>query len=737
MSFWKPGTTPIPRLLNANEDERDEGALFFNTVTNIPIEQQRLQLPIAKHRLQILYAVETFRVVCIVGATGCGKSTQVPMFLMESGWTGNRSSDRFYKIICTQPRRIAAITLAKRVAMECGDSNVGQRVGYAVRFDQCFDEQSTEIKYVTDGFLIREAMEDPLLSKYSVVMVDEAHERSLNTDVVLGILKKVRVKRPNLRIIICSATIDAEIFLDYFHTNSATALQSILPSSDSARSREAIISVDGRQYPVDELYVKEPVRDYLKTAVQIAIQIHFEDDAVSSSLGGDILCFLPSAEDIDCAVRMGEEMFQQMSQEQQKGDLQQQKKIKRNKVQLVFLPLYGQLPIQVQARVFQPRKTAEFPHRRAIFATNIAETSVTVPNITHVIDSGFVKLPFFDPKTSLDRLIVCPVSLSGSLQRAGRAGRDRPGKVYRLYTQQHFQSLLPKITPPEVLRTNLSSFVLTLKSLGIDNLTHFDLITSPAVDALSDALAVLYALGALSEDASLTPLGIQMSEFPTDPFCSKMLLSSLKFDCVNDILTIAALSQVQNVFRMPRTRQQEADFNSVQNDIVDYSGDHVTYVKVMALAQGKGEEECEEMFINYSAISLAKEIRKQLRNILLTSSKIEENEVCFPMINEGRRNFSDAEMEKERGKRLRKCVLSGFFFNVARLQSDGHYHTLRGGTLIKLSSSSVLSRYYGENKNEFIVFSETYDSSKGDMEARSCSVVDARWLKEVTPNYWE
>ena len=530
-SFWKPGTVSASSSISviiedgsrtgASTDQVPAGTFNFSTK---PLELQRQSLPIARHVRQILYAVERYPVTIVVGETASGKSTQITQYLRENGW-----SDGGYCIVCTQPRRIAAQTLAARVSEEVG-TRLGKEVGYTVRFDDA-SCPATEIKYVTDGMLLREAtVSDPLLSRYSVVIIDEAHERNLNTDALLGVIRKIRRKRPELRVIVCSATIDAEAFLNFFipkQSKKKKSLQSTeaaggeeLPSSRKRRKRwgfvddakegnndtaaapsidevGTIISIDGRQYPVDILYSAEAVSDFIQSAVETALRIHFEG---GSSDDGDILCFLPSGEDIDRAIAMAEEMLPSMSISA--SSMYGSRGKRHGQRDVTFLPLYGALPYQMQARVFQPH-AANDTSRRVIFSTNIAETSVTVPNITSVIDSGFAKLPYFDPDTGFDRLITCPVSRASARQRAGRAGRIRDGKCYRLYTERDLITKMEATTQPEVLRTNLTSFILTLKAMGVDNILSFDLMSIPSVSALSHGLECLYAMGAIDQDTKL------------------------------------------------------------------------------------------------------------------------------------------------------------------------------------------------------------------------------------------
>ena len=749
MSFWKPGAASgsagAPSSSSVIVDEGGGGAGSSEVVpaspfnfSRKPLDLQRQALPIARHRRQILYAIEKYPVTIIVGETGSGKSTQLPQYLRENGW-----SDSGFSIVCTQPRRIAAQTLAARVAKESG-CELGTSVGYTVRFDDV-SSPATEIRYVTDGMLLREAtVSDPLLSRYSVVILDEAHERNLNTDALLGVIRKIRRKRPELRVIVCSATINAEEFLDFFIPKSRKQQsQSTEDAESSSKGRKrrrrwglvgdtntdeqhkreptpptkpkldeigTIISIDGRQYPVDVMYSQEPVSDIVRSTVDTALRIHFDEGGASSIGDGDILCFLPSGEDIDRAVAMAEDILPSMNATA--GG-----KARRN---VVFLPLYGSLPYQMQARVFQPRRAGD-DSRRVIFATNLAETSVTVPNIASVIDAGFAKMPYFDADTGFDRLITCPISRASARQRAGRAGRIRAGKCYRLYTERDMAEKMEATTQPEVLRTNLTSFILTLKAMGVDNILSFDLMSIPSVAALSHGLECLYALKAIDRGTNLTQRGNQMAEFPTEPRVSTMLLESLGAGCAEEALAVAASLQVRALFHQPRTERQQIEYDAAMPEIADRSGDHVTHVNLMELFQRAplSAEECRDRFINRVALKRALEVKAQLRRFLRRYGSI---------------NGMENALDEDRSKSIRKCVTSGFFFNTAKLGSDGRYYTLRGRHMVSISKASVLDRY-GES-TEYIIFCETYDGSRGGIESRNCSAVEGRWLRELAPHYW-
>ncbi|XP_050101840.1 probable pre-mRNA-splicing factor ATP-dependent RNA helicase DEAH2 isoform X2 [Malus sylvestris] len=467
------------------------------------ILEKRKTLPVWHQKEEFLQALKASQSLILVGETGSGKTTQIPQFVLEA--VDSESSDKRKKMMvaCTQPRRVAAMSVSRRVAEEM-DVTIGEEVGYSIRFEDCSSSR-TVLKYLTDGMLLREAMTDPLLERYSVIILDEAHERTLATDVLFGLLKEVLRNRPDLKVVVMSATLEAEKFQGYF-------------------SGAPLMKVPGRLHPVEIFYTEEPERDYLEAAIRTVVQIHMYETP------GDILVFLTGEEEIEDACRKINKEIGNL------GDQVGPVKV---------VPLYSTLPPAMQQKIFDPApppvKEGGIPGRKIVVSTNIAETSLTIDGIVYVIDPGFAKQIVYNPRVRVESLLVSPISKASAHQRSGRAGRTQPGKCFRLYTEKSFQNDLQPQTYPEILRSNLANTVLTLKKLGIDDLVHFDFMDPPAPETLMRALEVLNYLGALDDDGNLTKLGEIMSEFPLDPQMSKMLVVSPEFSCSNEILSISAM----------------------------------------------------------------------------------------------------------------------------------------------------------------------------------------------------
>lgn len=675
--FWKPDSEKpgggITTERPVNGDDTADTAIY-NPNSSLSMNLQRQRLPIFMHRTNILYLLEKYETVIIVGETGCGKSTQIPQYLHESGWTSEK-----WKICITQPRRVAVVTVATRVAEERG-SFIGEEVGYSIRFDDCCNPQTTRVKFLTDGVLLRETMSDPLLSQYSVIMLDEAHERTLHTDIMIGLLKKIKKKRKDLRIIVSSATLDAEMFKDFFNSNI---------TNDKSKDTAAILSVKGRSYPGDIHYTLSPVPDYLKTTVDTVMGIHKEEPH------GDILAFVTGQDEVESVVSQL---------------IERARSLPKGSQYLKVLPMYGGLPHAEQMLVFKPT-----PHntRKVVVATNIAEASITINGIVYVIDCGYVKLRAYSPKVGVESLLVVPVSQASANQRAGRAGRVRSGKVYRLYTEHDFLALNPA-TVPEMQRCNMASVLLQLKCLGIDNILRFNFPARPPAQSMIRGLELLYALGALDKHGKLVdPLGTNMAEFPSDPMIAKMLLSSGEFECSEEILSIAAMLQIQNIFLSPSKQKAAAD--NAKRKFSVYEGDHITLLNVYEafLKCNKSSRWCHEHFLNYKGLSRAVKIREQFKKLLL--------QFKVPLIS------CDGDIDS-----ICQCIVSGFFANAARLHPSGSYRTVRDDHPLYIHPTSVL---YTEAPPQWVVYHEVLQTSKEYM--RDVTKIDPSWLYKLAPQYYE
>ena len=618
--------------------------------------------------------MEKYRTVIIVGETGCGKSTQIPQYLLESGWAANGNA-----ICITQPRRVAVVTVATRVAVEQG-SVLGHQVGYAVRFDDCSDKAATKIKFVTDGLLVREMMSDPLLSQYSVIMLDEAHERTLYTDIVIGLLKKIQKKRADLRIIVASATLDADRFFNFFNNNETND-----PGKDSA----AILTVEGRMYPVDIHYSVDPVPDYLKATVETMMKIHYNEKE------GDILCFLTGMDEVETVVSLL---------------IDEARKLPKDSVKMFVLPMYGGLPASEQLKVFE---RVGRNCRKMVVATNIAEASITIDGIVYVVDCGFVKLNAFNPNFGIETLVIVQESQASATQRAGRAGRVRSGKAFRLFTEESWAEL-PLTTVPEMQRSSMAAVVLQLKALGINNVLRFNFISPPPAQNLLRGLELLFALGAIDEECKLTsPLGNQMAEFPLSPMFAKMLLEADKYDCSEEIVTIAAMMQIQNVFITPPRQKIEAQRAKRRFSVEE--GDHLTLLNVYNafITYQKNSRWCHENFLNYKGLLRATEIRGQLCRLM--------------------KKFGVELVQcQEDIKAVQRCIVAGFFANAAHLHYTGVYRTVKDDHTLYIHPTSVL---YVETPPAWVVFSEVVHTSKEFM--RDVTVIKPEWLYELAPHFYQ
>jgi len=629
------------------------------------IKEVRESLPIFKYRNELVQAVKNHQVVIIEGETGSGKTTQIPQYLYEEGFCENEM-----KVGCTQPRRVAAMSVATRVAEEMG-SKVGHISGYSIRFEDRTSD-STRIKYMTDGMLLREFLTEPDLKGYSVIIIDEAHERTLHTDVLLGLLKDIIKFRIDLKLLISSATLDTEKFSTFF---------------DDA----PIFRIPGRRFPVDIFYTKAPEADYIDACVATVFQIHLTQPK------GDVLIFLTGQAEIEHCC--------ELLKEKQRG-------LGSKARELIVLELYANLPTDMQAKIFEPT-----PHgaRKVIVATNIAETSLTIDGIVYVIDPGFCKQNSYNARTGMESLVEVPCSQQSANQRSGRAGRVGPGKCFRLYTAWAFQNELSKSTIPEIQRTNLANVVLLLKSLGINDLIHFDYMDPPPFETLKIALEQLYALGALNCKGELTKMGRRMAEFPANPMLSKTILASELYKCSEEVLTIVSMLSVNsNIFYSPKDKKKLAETAHKNFSYGVKVGDHMTLLNVYNqwAERDYSTQWCAENFIQHRSMKRARDIRDQLANLM------ERVEI------EPTSNISD-------DVGIRKAFTSGFFYNAAQISKAGGYRTVKQKQTVYIHPGSCLF----DQEPKTVVYHEVVFTKKEFM--RQLIEIDSTWLVEVAPHYYK
>ncbi|XP_028968746.1 ATP-dependent RNA helicase DHX8 [Galendromus occidentalis] len=596
------------------------GKATFGKRTNMTILEQRQSLPIYKLKDELVKAVMDNQILIVIGETGSGKTTQMTQYLAEAGFTTRG------KIGCTQPRRVAAMSVAKRVSEEFG-CRLGQEVGYTIRFEDCTSPE-TQIKYMTEGMLLRECLIDPDLKQYSLLMLDEAHERTVNTDVLFGLLKTTIQKRPELKLIVTSATLDSVKFSSYFY-------------------EAPIFTIPGRTFPVEILYTKEPETDYLDASLITVMQIHLTEPP------GDILVFLTGQEEIDTSCEV---LYERM------------RALGAQVPELIILPVYSALPSEMQTRIFDPAPAGS---RKVVIATNIAETSLTIDGIYYVVDPGFVKQNVYNPKTGMDALVVTPISQAQAKQRSGRAGRTGPGKCYRLYTERAYRDEMLATPVPEIQRTDLAITVLQLKAMGINDLLSFDFMDAPPPESLIMALEQLHSLGALDDEGLLTRLGRRMAEFPLSPQLGKLLIMSVHLACSEEILTIVSMLSVQNVFYRPKDKQNIADQKKAKFNQAE--GDHLTLLAVYNSWKNSkfSPAWCYENFVQMRTLKRAQDVRKQLLSIM-------------------DRHKLDVVSCGKSIARVQKAICSGFFRNAAKKDPQEGYRTLVDGQVVYIHPSSAL-----------------------------------------------
>lgn len=672
------GEDGMASVIKESQNDRNEEGEVEEKSSYESIQEQRRTLPAYHAKNDLLRIIAENQVVVVVGETGSGKTTQLTQFLCEAGYAKNRDKHGTRLLVgCTQPRRVAAMSVAKRVSEEMG-CKLGEEVGYSIRFEDRTSPQKTLIKYLTEGILLREMLADSTLEQYSCIIMDEAHERTLNTDILLGLFRQLLRKRRDLKLIVTSATMNADRFSTFF----GDAPQYVIP---------------GRMFPVETFYSKSPCPDYVDTAVKQVITIHLANQGQQ----GDILVFMTGQEDIETTCEMIHEKLDMLE----------------DPPPLDVYPIYSTLPADVQKKIFNKLSAQR---RKVVVATNIAETSLTVDGIKYVVDCGLVKVKVFNPKLGMDILQMVPISMANAQQRSGRAGRTGPGIAYRLYTDRAAAPSQMYVQPiPEIQRTNLSSVMLMLKSLRVTDVLKFPFLDPPPRDLLSCSLYDLWAIGALDNSGALTQLGDQLNLFPMEPTLAKLILLSTQeeFHCSREIIVIVAMLSVPNVFYRPKERADDAD--SAREKFLIADSDHLTLLNVFEQFEQRAKQKkgslslwCTRNFLQYRSLLRAKDIYDQIMLIM--------NKRKFPVL----KSKSDRD--------IRKCLCAAYFQQLAKLVRMGggrgqvEYANLRQTYMtMYLHPTSALAGG-GDLSPPFVVYDELVLTTKEYMQC--VTAVEPEWL---------
>lgn len=633
-------------------------------LAHLPRPTYAEDLPVNTRREEIKQAIENQQVVIICGETGSGKTTQIPKICLElqrgvHGLIGH-----------TQPRRIAARTVAGRIAVEL-NSPLGQAVGYKVRFSDKIGVDSY-IKLMTDGILLAETQGDPLLQAYDTLIIDEAHERSLNIDFLLGYLKQLLPKRPDLKLIVTSATIDAQRFSRHFND-------------------APVIEVSGRLYPVD-IYYHPPLADDEEDGDMQRAIIHAADELMALG-SGDILVFLPGEREIrETAETLRKHSFHRFHSS------------------IEILPLFARLSVAEQERVFQPDGA-----RRIVLATNVAETSLTVPGIHYVIDTGLARINRYSYRNKVEQLLVEKISQASANQRAGRCGRVANGVCIRLYSEQDFQGRTA-FTDPEILRSSLASVILRMKSLKIGDVEDFPFLEPPSPRMIADGYQLLAELGAVDDSRNLTDIGWRLAKFPIDPKIARMILAAKQENCLHEILIIASALSLQD----PRDRpfEQQAAADNAHRRFQDERSDFLAYLKLwdffddLLKHKKSGKKllaQCREHFLSYRRLREWREIHGQL-HVLMTELGFKPNEIPA--------GYDE----------IHRALLPGLLGNIGfKTEKEGEYLGARG-IKFAIFPGSVLKK----GKAKWVVAAELVETSK--LYARCAAKIEPQWLERIAAN---
>jgi len=637
---------------------------------SVPPVRYDAALPITAFRKQIAEATRQWPVVIVCGETGSGKSTQVPKICLE---LGRGVSGR---IGHTQPRRLAAESIASRLAYELG-CPLGSLVGYKVRFAQRVSRE-TLIKFVTDGMLLAETQSDRFLDQYDTLILDEVHERSLNIDFLLGYLRRLLPRRPDLRVILMSATLEAARFQDFFATRAGPA---------------PIIEIPGRRYPVDiryrpvELAEGEVEPDYARS-VRAALE------ELSGEPAGDVLVFLPTERDIRETARLLRGWCVQASARRWE-----------------ILPLYARLPPGEQQRVFEPHQQP-----RIILATNVAESSLTVPGIRYVIDTGTARISRYSPRAKIQRLPIEPISRASADQRAGRCGRTEPGVCIRLYSEDDYLGR-EAYTTPEIRRTNLASVILQAKCLGLGDLSDLLLLDPPKPEAIADGMRTLRELDALDTHGALTPLGKQLGQFPIDPRLGRMILAAIERQCVEEVLIVAAALEVGDPRLRPADRQEAADqahrmWHDERSDFMVILNLWDFFVNLRQnLSRSQLRAACSQHYLSYTRMREWAELYRQLRHLVTQVGH---------RLSSARHDYAA----------IHQSLLTGLLSGIGYRHQAYEYRGARNSRFYLWPGSAVFA-----SRPRWIVAAEVVETNR--RYARTVAAIEPEWLETLAPHLLE
>jgi ATP-dependent helicase HrpA len=670
---FKDKTSSFHKLNSLNRILTLSSKRYQIRALSIPPLQYPQNLPILVNKKEIIDGIKKNQVIIITGETGSGKTTQIPKMCLAAG-CGLRGV-----IGLTQPRRIAAVSIAQRIASELGEE-CGKSIAYKIRFEE---KSSTEplIKVMTDGILLAETVKDRNLLAYDTIIVDEAHERSLNIDFILGYLRTLLAKRKDLKLIITSATIDTAKFSEAFN-------------------KAPVIKVSGRMYPVEVRYQPvDPVKEEKGETTYIDEAVACVENLQKERRYEDILIFMPTEQDIREACEL-----------------------LSKKCSGLILPLYARLSGSQQKLIF-----ADVRQQKIIVATNIAETSLTIPGIKYVIDAGLSRILEYNPRSQTTGLPIKPISHSSAEQRKGRCGRVQNGICIRLYSQEEFSSK-PLYTPPEIMRSNLAGVILRMLSLNLGAVTSFPFIDRPQPKSIRDGIDILRDLGALTKDDSseeadhykLTAIGQTMAKFPLDPRVSRMLIEAQKEACVNEIAVIAAALSIQDPRERPYDKTDQASiahahFHHPESDFLTYLNIWNRYHGSMESlpSQGKLRKFCRDHFLSYRRMIEWRDIYHQILDILDGKNKPAKSKKHIKI-----------EIDQEIADKIHRCILSGYLSNIAQKKEKNFFNAANSRAVMIYPGSGLFNR-----AGNWIVAAEISMTSR--VFARNVANIKTDWLEEL------